>query len=73
MPFNQDAAWEHAEREYPDATHEQLLAVVRAKATLYRASMAAAGMDDDDFVEDTPTVANCDDWGTGEGRYHGRI
>lgn len=23
--------------------------------------------------EDTPTVENCDDWGTGEGRYHGRI
>lgn len=23
--------------------------------------------------EDSPTVANCDDWGTGEGRYHGRI
>lgn len=21
--------------------------------------------------EDTPTVANCDMWGTGEGRYHG--
>ncbi|WP_394475074.1 hypothetical protein [Ralstonia mannitolilytica] len=23
--------------------------------------------------EDTPCVAHCDDWGTGEGRYHGRI
>jgi hypothetical protein len=22
---------------------------------------------------DSPTVANCDDWGTGEGRYHGRM
>lgn len=23
--------------------------------------------------EDSPTVENCDDWGTGEGRYHGRM
>ena len=23
--------------------------------------------------EDTPCLANCDDWGTGEGRFHGRI
>lgn len=23
--------------------------------------------------EDTPTIANCDDGGTGEGRYHGRM
>ena len=23
--------------------------------------------------EDTPSVENCDDWGTGEGQYHGRI
>ncbi|MBX4004307.1 hypothetical protein [Ralstonia pickettii] len=23
--------------------------------------------------DDTPSVANCDDWGTGEGRYHGRM
>lgn len=28
---------------------------------------------DEDEPEDSPTVANCDDWGTGEGRYHGRI
>jgi len=75
MSFNEEAAWEHAEREYPDATDDQLLAVVRAKAALYRASMAAAGLNDDegDFIEDTPSVVNCDDWGTGEGRYHGRI
>lgn len=26
-----------------------------------------------DEPEDSPTVANCDDWGTGEGAYHGRI
>lgn len=75
MPVNDDAAWEHAEREYPEATDDQLRALVRAQAAVYRASMAAAGMDDvdDDGIEDTPTVANCDDWGTGEGRYHGRI
>lgn len=34
--------------------------------------------DDVDFdelneSEDTPMVANCDDWGTGEGRFHGRM
>ena len=23
--------------------------------------------------EDTPCIENCDDWGTGEGRFHGRI
>lgn len=23
--------------------------------------------------EDTPSVQNCDDWGTGEGKYHGRM
>lgn len=23
--------------------------------------------------EDTPCVEHCDDWGTGEGRYHGRM
>lgn len=23
--------------------------------------------------DDTPCVAHCDDWGTGEGRYHGRM
>jgi len=34
-------------------------------AALYRASMAAVGLDDGDFIEYTPTVANCDDWGTG--------
>lgn len=39
MPFNEDAAWKHAEREYPQATDEQLLAVVRANAALYRAKM----------------------------------
>lgn len=75
MPFNEDAAWEHAEREYPEATDDQLRTLVRAQAAVYRASMAAAGMDDDedDGIEDTPMVANCDDWGTGEGRYHGRM
>lgn len=26
-----------------------------------------------DAEEDSPTVENCDDWGTGEGKYHGRI
>lgn len=75
MAFNRDAAWDHAEREFPEATQEQLDAVVRANEALYRATLAAAGMSDadDDFIEDTPAVANCDDWGTGEGRYHGRI
>jgi hypothetical protein len=29
--------------------------------------------EDEDEPEDSPTLANCDDWGTGEGRYHGRI
>lgn len=24
-------------------------------------------------IEDTPSLENCDDAGTGEGRYHGRI
>lgn len=23
--------------------------------------------------DDTPSLANCDDWGTGEGRFHGRM
>lgn len=23
--------------------------------------------------EDSPTAANCNDWGTGEGQYHGRF
>ena len=23
--------------------------------------------------DDTPSLENCDDWGTGEGQYHGRI
>jgi hypothetical protein len=26
-----------------------------------------------DTPEDTPSLENCDDWGTGEGKYHGRI
>lgn len=26
-----------------------------------------------DYPDDTPSLSNCDDWGTGEGRYHGRI
>ena len=33
--------------------------------------------ENDDFIEDTPCIEagvhNCDDWGTGEGAYHGRI
>jgi len=75
MAFNRDAAWDHAERDFPDATQEQLEAVVRANEALYRATLVAAGMpdDDDNIIEDTPTGQNCDDWGTGEGRYHGRI
>lgn len=24
-------------------------------------------------IEDSPCLQNCDDWGTGEGAYHGRI
>lgn len=28
---------------------------------------------DDEIPEDTPSIPNCDDWGTGEGRYHGRM
>lgn len=28
---------------------------------------------DDQPHDDTPSLANCDDWGTGEGRYHGRM
>lgn len=24
-------------------------------------------------LPDTPSIAHCDDWGTGEGRYHGRM
>lgn len=31
------------------------------------------GEDFTDMPDDAPTVANCDDWGTGEGRYHGRM
>lgn len=31
------------------------------------------GLDSNDLPDDTPTVANCDDWGTGEGRWHGRM
>lgn len=27
----------------------------------------------EEFREDTPCVEHCDDWGTGEGRFHGRI
>lgn len=74
MAFNRELAWELAERDFPDATEEQLEAVVRAKAATYHATLAAAGMpDDDDVPDDTPRLANCDDWGTGEGRYHGRI
>lgn len=29
--------------------------------------------EDYDEPEDSPTVDNCDDYGTGEGRYHGRM
>ena len=52
MDFNQDAAWEHAEREFPNATDEQQDAVVRAKAVVYLDTLAAAGLtgDDEDFM-----------------------
>jgi hypothetical protein len=29
--------------------------------------------DDRSEVEDSPSLENCDDWGTGEGRWHGRM
>lgn len=25
------------------------------------------------YPEDTPCIQSCDDWGTGEGQYHGRM
>lgn len=27
----------------------------------------------DEEMDDTPSLQNCDDWGTGEGRWHGRM
>lgn len=77
MAYNSEAAWDAAERDFPDATRDQLVAVVRARAAAYRAEMVAAGLEDsdcdEDVPEDSPTIAHCDDWGTGEGRFHGRI
>lgn len=32
-----------------------------------------ADEDDARDHDDTPSLQNCDDWGTGEGRYHGRM
>lgn len=28
---------------------------------------------DQPIPEDSPCIQSCDDWGTGEGRYHGRM
>lgn len=40
------------------------------EARAYRKYLEREGLDTPD---DTPSLANCDDWGTGEGRYHGRM
>lgn len=36
-------------------------------------AIMARGEEEDEGIEDSPCLENCDDAGTGEGRYHGRI
>lgn len=59
-------------REHPDYTTEETIEAVRD--LLYTWQLEAAHepqRDDSPCIE--PGRDNCDDWGTGEGQYHGRI
>jgi hypothetical protein len=58
-----------AQRRFPDLSSEE----IDEMAEEWCADAAA----DREYIEDTPCLENgrdnCDDWGTGEGRYHGRF
>jgi hypothetical protein len=53
-----------------NAAEQRAHAKRQREARAYRRHLEGQGLDTPD---DTPSLANCDDWGTGEGRYHGRI
>lgn len=71
--------WQQQVARYGGEVHRETLARMRA------ALAALEGRDDDgeegypgeelerEEPEDTPTLENCDDAGTGEGRWHGRM
>ena len=56
-------------RQYPDISPEQLDEEVELLVDEWLSSA--------DYPEDSPCIEsgrdNCDDWGTGEGAYHGRM
>ena len=65
-----------AKRQFPDATPDEL---AEAAIEILEDWRAEAKRDREEFgdPEDTPCLEpgrdNCDDWGTGEGQFHGRI
>lgn len=65
-------AREHVLRHSPNIDPDLLEKEIDAVLDDWRADVAH---DREVFgePEDTPCVENCDDWGTGEGAYHGRI
>ena len=53
-------------------TQAELAAEVMDQERAERIEREWARMDTS-VPDDTPSLANCDDWGTGEGRFHGRM
>lgn len=61
---------------YPDYSDDEVIELVHdwvAEEEAERELQLAERRTLYGYPEDTLCVANCDDWGTGEGRYHGRI
>jgi hypothetical protein len=66
------AALREAQRRYPDSSPEDLEDEVSDILVDWEVE-AAQDRELRGIPEDTSTACNCDDWGTGEGAYHGRI
>lgn len=66
-------AFEEARRRYPDASVKELDDEVND----IMSEWAAESAHDRESLEDTPCLEdgrdNCNDWGTGEGQFHGRM
>lgn len=63
-------ALERAKRRLPNGTPDELH---EEADEIFTAMCEDMALEQEEGIEDSPCIANCDDAGTGEGRYHGRI
>jgi len=60
-------------RQYPDDNQEEQAAIVEDWIDDELQAEAEDHAEYLENIEDTPCLQSCDDWGTGEGQFHGRM